>query len=559
MASEPAADGRERMNRARGMRSGTLRWAWATLTSMRTALLLLLLLGLAAIPGSLLPQRPTSPFGVAQYLLDNPQWGPWLERLGFFDVFGSPWFAAVYLLLFISLIGCILPRCRAYYDALRAEPGALPRRFSRFPDHAAGPVETSADEVLDAAETHLRRTGYRIRREASGISAEKGYLREAGNLVFHLSLIAVLVGLAWGTFFGYRGTAIVVEGKAFSNTLTQYDEFSAGIGFRPDHLPAFTIALDAFEAEFEIGPVQRGAARAFRATVTVSRPGEAQHQQLLEVNAPLSIDGTDIHLLGHGYAPVVTVRDGNGDVAFSGPVVFLPADGNFTSNGVIKAPDARPERLAFEGIFLPTAQIDEEGMRSVFPAAWNPQLLVNAWAGPPKVETGAPENIYVLDQTGLEQLMRPDGQPVRAGLEPGTSYELPDGRGSISFDELRQWTKLQISTTPGGWFVLASVLIAIAGLSVSLTVRPRRLFVRVTGRSVEVAGLDRVDGRAGLPEAVAALASACGIRNDGTPAEPGPTTGQPAGTLADDPVPGRTTPELIEGSTRATNAEEESE
>ena len=578
----PVADGRARMNRARGMRSGTLRWAWATLTSMRTALALLLLLGLAAIPGSLLPQRPTSPFGVAQYLLDNPEWGPWLERLGLFDVFGSPWFAAVYLLLFVSLIGCILPRCRAYYDALRAEPGALPRRFSRFPDHAAGAVGLPADQVLDDAEAHLRQAGYRIRREASGISAEKGYLREAGNLIFHLSLIAVLIGLAWGTVFGYRGSAIVVEGKAFSNTLTQYDEFSAGIGFRPENLPAFTIALDAFEAEFEIGPVQRGAARLFRATVTVSRPGQEPQRQLLEVNAPLTIDGTDVHLLGHGYAPVVTVRDGNGEVAFSGPVVFLPADANFTSNGVIKAPDARPERLAFEGLFLPTAQIDEAGMRSVFPDAWNPQLLVNAWAGPPRVETGAPENIYVLDQTGLEQLMRPDGQPVRAGLEIGTSYDLPDGRGSISFDGLQRWTKLQISTTPGGWFVLGSVLLAIAGLSVSLTVRPRRLFVRVAGDSVEVAGLDRVDGRAGLPEAVAALAAACGIAGPGggTPGEPEPVDGHPAGTLAadqtdmlpepgssrtrgagsGDPTPGRTSPEPREGSGgRPENAEEESE
>ncbi len=534
---EPAADGRERMNRARGMRSGTLRWAWATLTSMRTALLLLLLLGLAAIPGSLLPQRPTNAFGVAQYLLDNPDRGAWLDRLGFFDVFGSPWFAAVYLLLFISLIGCILPRCRAYYEALRAEPGPLPRRFSRFPDHASGPLETTADKALDGAEAHLRKAGYRIRREATGISAEKGYLREAGNLVFHLSLIAVLIGLAWGTVFGYRGTAIIVEGKAFSNTLTQYDEFSAGIGFRPEQLSPFTIGLDAFEAEFEIGPIQRGAARMFRATVTVSHPGAEPRQQLLEVNHPLTVGGTDVHLLGHGYAPVVTVRDGNGDIAYSGPVVFLPIDGNFTSNGVIKAPDARPERLAFEGMFLPTAQIDDEGMRSVFPDAWNPQLLVNAWAGPPKVETGAPENVYVLDQTGLEQLLRPDGQPVRAGLEIGASYDLPDGRGSISFDELRRWTKLQISTTPGGWFVLASVLVAIAGLSASLTVRPRRLYVRVSGNVVEAAGLDRVDGRPGLPEAVAALALAAGIDpGDGTPAEPDPTAAQPGGTLADDPT-----------------------
>ena len=227
---EPEAEptGRQLMNRARGLRWGTLRWGWATLTSMRTALLLLLLLGLAAIPGSLLPQRPTNPFGVAQYLADNPDTGAWLDRLGLFDVFGSAWFAAVYLLLFVSLIGCIIPRCRVYFDALRAEPGVLPRRLSRFPDHAAGSVTVGRAEVLDAGTAHLRRAGYRVRREADGLSAEKGYLREAGNLVFHLSLIAVLAGLAWGSVFSYRGTAIVVEGQAFSNTLTQYDEFTAG-------------------------------------------------------------------------------------------------------------------------------------------------------------------------------------------------------------------------------------------------------------------------------------------------------------------------------------------
>ncbi len=512
---ETEPTGRQRMNRARGLRWGTLRWAWATLTSMRTALLLLLLLGLAAIPGSLLPQRPTNPFGVAAYLDENPQWGPWLDRLGFFDVFGSAWFAAIYLLLFISLIGCIVPRCRVYYDALRAEPGVLPSRLSRFPDHQAGTSPDAPAEVLDAAERHLRQAGYRVRREAAGISAEKGYLREAGNLVFHLSLIAVLAGLAWGSVFSYRGTAIVVEGQAFSNTLTQYDEFTAGIGFRPEDLPPVTVGLDSFEVRFETGPVQRGAARMFRAHVTVTRPGAAPEPRVLEVNSPLSVNGTDIHLLGHGYAPVVTVRDGNGEVAFSGPVVFLPSDPNFTSNGVIKAPDARPERLAFEGIFLPSAVIDEQGMRSIFPDAWNPQLLVNAWAGPPKAETGAPENIYVLDPEGLTQLVRPDGEPVRAGLEPGSSYELPDGRGSISFDGLRRWTKLQISATSGGWFVLAAVLAAIAGLSVSLTVRPRRLYLRVGAGAptrVEVAGLDRVDGRPGLPEAVLALAEAVGVR-----------------------------------------------
>jgi cytochrome c biogenesis protein len=233
---------------------------------------------------------------------------------------------------------------------------------------------------------------------------------------------------------------------------------------------------------------------------------------------------------------VVTVRDGSGQVALSGPVVFLPQDTNFRSDGVIKVPDARPERLAFEGVFLPTAATGgADGMGSVFPDALRPQLLVNVWAGQPRAETGRPENVYALDKTGLTQLTRPNGDPLRAGLEPGATYQLPDGRGSITFDGWKRWTKLQISTTPGGWLVLGSVLLAVLGMSISLSVRPRRLFVRVgtdplvepvettedeagqgAGRpadttKVSVAGLDRVDGRGGLTDEVAALASAVGL------------------------------------------------
>ena len=497
---------------------GWLRFAWTTLTSMRTALILLAVLGLAAVPGSLFPQRPTNPVGVSDFLRAHPDYGPWLGRLGFFDVFGSAWFAAIYLLLFISLIGCILPRSATYLRQLRALPDPGPRRLSRLPGHTTGIVEAGPESVLDAAATHLSATRYRIRREPGLVSAERGYLRETGNLVFHICLVTTLIGLAWGSLFSFRGTAVVVEGEAFSNTLTQYDEFGSGAGFSSSQLSPFTVRLDAFHVSFEEGPVQTGAAREFDAAVRISAPGQPETPGSLQVNAPLQLGGDSVHLLGHGYAPVVTVRDGNGDVAFSGPVVFLPQDGNFRSDGVIKVPDARPERLAFEGVFLPTAVSGgASGMVSAFPDALNPELLLNVWTGPPKAETGDPESVYSLDKTGLTQLTTGD-RPVTVGLQVGASFDLPDRRGSISFDGWKRWTKLQVSNTPGGWLVLSSVMLAVIGMAVSLTVRPRRLFVRVEtaaeegGTVVSVAGLDRVEGRGGLSEEVSALAVACGVR-----------------------------------------------
>lgn len=498
------------------------RFFWATLTSMRTALILLFILGLAAIPGSLLPQRPTNPSGVRTWLADNPGWA-WIDRLGAFDVFGSAWFAAIYLLLFVSLIGCILPRTAQFARALRAQPSPSPGRLGRLEGFTSVPAGDVAAQ-LDAAEAHLRARRYRVRRDPDAISAERGYLREAGNLVFHICLVATLIGMAWGSLFSFRGSAIVVEGQAFSNTLSQYDEFGSGAAFNPSWLSPFTIRLDAFRVRFETGPTQTGAAREFDASLTVTGPDGTPRPADLQVNSPLQVGADSVHLLGHGYAPVVTVRDGDGNVAFSGPVVFIPLDANFRSDGVIKAPDARPERLAFQGVFLPTAKPTSSGMVSVFPDALNPRLLLNAWAGPPKAETGVPENVFSLDTTGLTQLKTGDA-PVTAALAIGESLTLPDGKGSISFDGWQRWTKLQVSNTPGGWLVLVSAMLAVAGMAVSLAVRPRRLFVRVVGvvpsvpgaavrdsqpgaTVLEFAGLDRVEGRGGLTEEVAALVAA---------------------------------------------------
>ena len=202
---------------------GFLRWLWRQLTSMRTALILLFLLALASIPGSVLPQRGTNPLRVDQWLIDNPSTGPFLDRLGFFDVYSSPWFAAVYLLLFVSLIGCVLPRSRQHWRAMLAPPPPAPRRLDRLPVAMTVQTDRSADDVLADARAVLKAKRWRLRSSPAGesppwLAAEKGYLRETGNLVFHLSLVFLLVGVAIGGLFGWKGNVIVKEGDGFSNT-----------------------------------------------------------------------------------------------------------------------------------------------------------------------------------------------------------------------------------------------------------------------------------------------------------------------------------------------------
>lgn len=489
-------------------RWGQVKYALAILTSMRTAIILLFALAIAAVPGGLVPQRPTSPFQVGLWKQDNPRFANLFEVLGLFDVYHSPWFAAVYLLLFVSLVGCILPRTAVYLKAMRAPAAAPPRPVPKLASAVSATATGSAAEVLATAETYLRKRGFRTRRlggaSAGTVAGEKGYLREAGNLSFHIALLGMLVTIAVGNLSGYTGHVIVVEGQGFSNTLTQYDDLTAGPLFDSRNLEPFTLRLDLFRVKFETGPVQRGAAREFDAQLDLTTPDAGTQRISLGVNNPIQVGGTDIHLVGHGYAPIVTVRDGHGDVAFSGPVVFQPVDGNMRSAGVVNARDARPDRLGFEGYFMPTAVADEQGISSVFPDALNPELILNAWAGPPVPETGQPANVYVLDKAGMTQLKdSATGELVRMRLTPGDTYLLPDGKGTVTFGGWQRWTKLQISHTPGTAVILGWLVVAVAGMTVSLLVRPRRVWLHAQDEAdqtvaVHAAGVDRVDGRSGV-------------------------------------------------------------
>ncbi len=479
---------------------------------MRTALVLLFALALAAIPGSLVPQRKISPVRVSEFIAAHPTLGPIYDQIGMFHVYTSPWFSAIYLLLFISLVGCIIPRVAVYGRALRARPPQTPRNLSRLPAYATATI-TEHSAVLDRATELLKAAHYRVDRHEGSVAAERGYLREAGNLVFHISLLFVLLGAALGGLWGFRGTSVVIVGQGFANNLTQYDDFASGAEFTDSDLTPFSVVVKSFDVKFETGSVQRGAARLFKAEVDVTdRPGAQPHAETLEVNKPLNIDGTTVHLIGHGYAPIVTVKDANDNVAFSGPVVMLPQDGNFTSISAIKVPDARPERLAFEAFFYPTAVSDPiNGPSSAFPDALNPALFLNAWAGPPKVETGRPENVYSLDPAGLTQLRDKDGKPISYALNVGDGVKLPDGKGTIQLDGWTRWVKLQIGDAPGVPISIGAIGFAVAGLCLSLFIRPRRVWVTVReledgSRLVEVGGLDRADARAGLTDDVDELA-----------------------------------------------------
>ena len=485
-----------------------LRWAWRQLTSMRTALILLFLLAAGSVPGSMFPQEGVSPGSVQQYYAAHPALAPVLNALGLFNVFAAPWFAAICLLLFTSLAGCVLPRTLRLARSARALPPRAPRNLARLPCSVTHQTTLPPEEALAAAAGLLRRKRFRLRTGDGWVSAEKGYRREAGNLLFHVALLALLGAIALGGMFGYKADKLLVEGDSFANVPTSLDEFHPGRLVSAADLPPFTITLGKFRASYIGSGPLAGQPSAFSAYIRyASKAGEPARGYDLRVNHPLVVDGVRVFLIGHGYAPVFRVTDGTGRVAFDQAVPFIAAETRgFTSQGVVKVPDARPEQLGFAGVFLPTA-VDVAGrLGSAFPAPLLPRVSLVSYAGNLEMNAGVPQSVYALDTHQMRRL------PIAPRpLAPGQSMRLPGGAGMLTFAGYRQWVSLAITYDPGQLPALLAGIAALAGLLLSFLVRRRRVFARaraVAGGQtvVEFGGLARSDAGGGFDAEFAGLA-----------------------------------------------------
>jgi cytochrome c biogenesis protein len=489
---------------------------------MRTALVLLFMLAVAAIPGSLLPQRNINIGAVSAYYTAHPGLAPWLDRLGMFGVFASPWFSAIYLLLFVSLVGCLLPRLRSHVAALRRTPPDAPARLHRMPLHAEDlRLDGQPAEAAARLRALLRARRYRtVAREQAGggwtVSAEKGYLKETGNLLFHFSLLALLIGVAVGSWYGWHANRVLVAGddKQFCSVVSQFDDYGLGARMSPGDVEPFCLTLDSFHATY----LADGQPVAYTADVTYTEgaTSTAGHPYALKVNAPLRLPRANVYLIGHGYAPVLRYTDRYGH-STTGVFGFLPSDMNETSSGAAVFPDVNidpktasntdphtfvKQQVGFAGFYYPTISPDPLVAASVYPAEDDPLLVLVPYEGDLGLDSGVPQSVYAINQAQVDSGRLKDvgdpKNPIR--LRPGQSATLADGT-TVQFLGTRQWVSLSMRYDPGEKLVLAGAVALVIGLLLSLTGRRRRVWFRVLPR-------DPADGRTVSVAAAGGLARA---------------------------------------------------
>lgn len=493
-------------------------WLW--LTKMKTALVLLFLLAIAAIPGALLPQRSLNESKVLDYINANGKTAQVFDKLGLFDVFSSPWFTAIYVLLVLSLIGCILPRTWDHYKALRTHPPMAPKRLTRMPHSVSGEVEV--DESTAQKRVREMFKGWNVRETPAeddrgghwSISAEKGYLREAANLVFHLALVGILAAVGLGRLAYYEGQVIVVAGteqSEFCNSaVSNFDSFRHGALFDGTGLTPFCVNVKDFSATY----TPNGQAVEFASNIDWANPEQAfkpkeeWNQATLSVNHPLRLAGNRVYLQGHGYAPTFTIEWPNGEKRTE-TTQFRPDDLTFfLSSGAMRwdppagmypnLQDRRAHQISIQGLFAPSAEFtgpNNKILSSDFPAMRDPAVAVDVYRGDTGLDGGRSQNIFSLDpgqmHSGAMQMLD------RVNLKKGESVTLDDGT-KITFDGAEEFVNLQVSRDPTVYAVLVFAVLMLGSLALSLMIKRRRFWVRLipngTGTmTIEIAGLSRTD------------------------------------------------------------------
>ncbi|MEA2645001.1 MAG: cytochrome c biosis protein [Chloroflexota bacterium] len=391
--------------------SRVLRREWRSLARMRTAIILLAIVGTLSVIATELPQRALQPERVSDYITAHKMLGPFFDRLGLFSVYESwPLLAAV-VLMYVSLSNCVITRGLALFRRWR-------RKLPRTPQ----------------------------------------FWGEAGSLVFHLSFFVLLAGVAYNLAGGFTAFVNVIEGDSVVESRSSYDQVEEGLLFNPIEHRGYEVKLDRFNAAYYAD----GRPSDFVSHVEVLDQGRKVKEQDIRVNEYMAYRDVKFYQANYGWAPVIQVTDPSGRKVFDAPVIFFGAQ-EF-ANGILKVPAAGPpgEQLGARMFFAPDVQGDSVNAHAGSANLVNPAVSFAFFKGDLHADRAA--NVYDLDVSGMKQLWT-------GALRQGETSVLPDG-SRVTFARVDRYSGFQVTYAPGLPVIYTAFVLMLGGLLVRLYLRP---------------------------------------------------------------------------------------
>ena len=471
----------------------TSRALYELLSSMRFAISLLTILGIASIIGTVLKQNEPYNNYLNQF---GPFWFPVFEKLELYSVYNSVWFLTILGFLVLSTSACIVRQTRPMLRDMRSfRESARESSLAQFQHHARLGTSLDADAARQATETYLAGAGFQVRANPRDdgllLAAKQGSWTRIGYFLAHAAIVLIcLGGLLDGNLplkaqmalggkvvtsgnqlisdikpesrlgldnWSFRGNVFIPEGKSANVAVLNVQD-----GILLQDLP-FTVSLHKFHLEhYDTGMPKRFASDIL---ITDNATGKSV-EKTIEVNKPFEFDGimmyqasfedggSRLKLLGHDLRPTgPAVRSRMQDT--TAKTLELFAVGGFESVGKFiesTIPEAEREKAA--DVFIKIL----EG------AGWEAWKLARATAGQPPLEMNGVRARLLRDTLNATSDSLHYGAPVYLQL--------------AGFDEVRA-TVLQVTRSPGKPIVYLGSLLLVLGVFAMLYIRERRLFVLI--------------------------------------------------------------------------------
>jgi cytochrome c biogenesis protein len=425
-----------------GKMKGYLRRLWRFLGSLKLAVILLIAVTVISLLGTLFPQLAPEvardPQASARWLaMAREKYGAragLYETLGLFDVYHSPWFILLITALILNTLVCTINRLKATWRAVGARPKVvMPDTFyERIPCRASLALAQEAG-AADAAWRALARRHYRVLAEeqegATYLYADRNRWARLGTLITHLSVALIVLGFAWSQGWGWRESAVAL---------------GPGKLYQVGHGNSFQVRCDGFEVERYPG----GLPKDYRARLTILQGGSEVISKIVRVGDPLSYRGVGFYLSSYGPAARIRARD-----AMENPLP-LQIMGEGVSQGEVV--------LNFAG--------EGEGKDLLIPSLDLALHVVFYYEGPSLFVQAARSNQAVFADFVYD----------------GEAVELEDARFEFALD---RYIVLQVVSDPGFKLAISAAFLVMGGLIVSLYFPHRRIWAKVTGDEIRLAGL----------------------------------------------------------------------